>query len=105
MNWTGVGCPFDIRRRVCWRTNVMGGRTTPSLISKTEMLHRLCPLPNDLFRHIPFPCHASSFRQLEILTPDLTWFKGGRSPHKKPITIPPASPSRFVNHMNNDEGY
>jgi hypothetical protein len=24
LNWTGVGGPFDIRRRVCWRTIVMG---------------------------------------------------------------------------------
>ena len=36
-------------------------------------------LSDDLCCRLSCPCHTPSFRQPEILTPDLTWFKGGRS--------------------------
>ena len=34
---------------------------------------------DDLCCRLSVPCHTPSFRQPEILTSDLTWFKGGRS--------------------------
>jgi hypothetical protein len=51
--------------------------TTASPFPSSSSMIRNCPMISS--RHLPFPCHAPSFRQPEILTPDLTWFKGRRS--------------------------
>ena len=47
---------------------------------------------------MPFSCHAHSFRQPEILTPDLTWFKGGTS--LRPIGIKIGEPT--ISHDEKD---
>jgi len=82
----GLGLPAAYRR-------VPRSRTHPATLFRDSQLptgldHRKPfaqldfdgpQLPDDLLSRVPFPCHAPSFRQPEILTPDLTWFKGGRS--------------------------
>jgi hypothetical protein len=44
-------------------------------------------MTDDLFSRVPFPCHTPLLSSAGILTPDPTWFIGGRSCLRRILSV------------------